>query len=165
MTPNTFKHWLFNLSLDRSKYHLYKQIKDIFNEEPFKFGELSLTRNDNEIEIMIEKGGVRLPINRMGSGLQQILFLISNLVLLRGKMVGIEELEINLSPMAQKQIFEKLKSYLKKENRLISQVIITSHSDYFGGRADVRCYETSHDGEKTIVSDWTDARRVAFFGR
>jgi AAA15 family ATPase/GTPase len=163
MTPNTFKAWLFNLSLDRSKYYMFQQIKDIFNGEPFKFGELSFTRNDNEIEIMVDKDGVRLPINRMGSGLQQILFLVSNLVLLKGKMVGIEELEINLSPTAQMQIFEKIKSYLKKDNKLISQVIITSHSDYFGGRGDVRCYETSHDGEKTIVSNWTNAMRRAFF--
>lgn len=164
LAPNTFKQWLFNISLDRSRYNLFQQIKEIFNGDPFKFGELSFTRSDNEIEIMVDKDGVRLPINRMGSGLQQILFLVSNLVLLNGKMIGIEELEINLSPIAQKHIFEKLKTYLQMDNRLIRQVIITSHSDYFGGREDVRCYETTHDGEKTIVHNWTDARRIAFFG-
>jgi hypothetical protein len=39
-------------------------------------------------------------------------------------MLGIEELEINLSPTAQKIVFEKLKSHIH-DSDLMTQVIIT----------------------------------------
>jgi hypothetical protein len=45
----------------------------------------------------------------------------------------------------------------------VTQVIITSHSDYFQGRQDVRCYEVHHNGQHTIVDKWTEARGRQFF--
>lgn len=154
LSPNSFKQWLFNISVSRDQYENFQKIKTIFNSEPFKYGEISFVRSSTMLEIMVEKDGKRLPINRVGSGLQQVLYLISHIVCSKGKMLGIEELEINLSPIAQKQIFEKIKAYIKQEQNLIDQIIITSHSPYFGHRTDVRCYEVENDGDKTVVNNW-----------
>jgi hypothetical protein len=68
-----------------------------------------------------------------------MLYIIASLVLNKGKMLGIEELEINFSPTAQKLMFEKLKSHVCASPDLVTQVIITSHTDYFDRRGDVRC--------------------------
>lgn len=91
-----------------------------------------------------------------------MLYIIASLVLNRGRMLGIEELEINLSPTAQKIVFEKLKRHIN-ESDLMTQVIITSHSEYFEKRGDVRCYGVEHNGQHTVVEKWTASKGRKFF--
>ena len=163
LTPKTFKQWLFKLDLSRSGHEAFEEIKKMFASKPFSFGDIGFSKEGNEIEVMVKEKNVRLPISRLGSGHQQILYIIANLVLNKKKMMGIEELEINLSPTAQKIVFEKLKYHIYKGSDLISQIIITSHSDYFEGRTDVRRYSVEHNGQETIVKPLTTAARKSFF--
>ena len=165
LSPKTFKKWLFNLALSRTEHAAFEEIKTMFATEPFCIGEIGFSKERDEIEIMVKEPTVRLPIGRLGSGHQQILYIIANLVLNKRKMLGIEELEINLSPTAQKTVFEKLKNHIYSRSDLVSQVIITSHSDYFKGRRDVRCYGVEHNGRYTVVKPWTQAKRLKFFSR
>lgn len=164
LSPKTFKNWLFNLSLSRIGHEAFEEIKDMFATNPFRIGEIGFSKERDEIEIMVKEPKVRLPIGRLGSGHRQILYIIANLILNKRKMLGIEELEINLSPTAQKLVFEKLKDHIRRSD-LVSQVIITSHSDYFKGRGDVRCYGVEHNGTYTVVKSWSQAERGKFFSR
>ncbi|MCX5637372.1 MAG: AAA family ATPase, partial [Planctomycetota bacterium] len=163
LTPKNFKKWLFNLSLSRSGHKAFEEIKTMFASNPFSFGDIGFSVEGEEIEVMVQEKNVRLPISRLGSGHQQILYIISNLVLNKKKMMGIEELEINLSPTAQKRVFEKLKHHIYKGSDLITQIIITSHSNYFEGRNDVCRYSVKHDGDQTIVEPLTRVIRDSFF--
>ncbi len=164
LTPKTFKTWLFNLSLSRSGHQAFDEIGKMFVSNPFAVGEIGFSHERNEIEIMVQQKSFRLPISRLGSGHQQSLYIIANLVLNKNKMLGIEELEINLSPKIQRQLLEKLKKHISDAD-LISQVIITSHSDHFQYRPDVRCYGVQHNGEHTTVTQWSQVQRQDFFGR
>lgn len=164
-SPMTFKNWLFRLDLSRSGHAAFEEIKAMFAKNPFSIGEIGFSKERDEIEIMVQEPKVRLPIGRLGSGHQQFLYIIANLVLNKRKMLGIEELEINLSPTAQKMIFEKLKKHIYSGSDLVSQAIITSHSDYFKGRGDVRCYGVEHNGAHTVVKPWSQANRGKFFSR
>jgi AAA15 family ATPase/GTPase len=163
LTPKTFKQWLFMLDLNRYDHEAFEEIKTMFESKPFSYGEIGFSKEKDDIEIMVKEKNVRLPISRLGSGHQQILYIIANLVLNKKKMMGIEELEINLSPTVQKEVFEKLKHHIYKGSDLVSQIIITSHSDYFGGRTDVRRYSVIHNGSETIVKPMTQAVRKDFF--
>lgn len=163
LTPKDFKKWLFKLYLSRSDYKEFEEIKTMFASTPFSFGDIGFSSEGDEIEVMVKEKNVRLPIGRLGSGNQQILYIIANLVLNKKKMMGIEELEINLSPTAQKIVFEKLKRHIYKGSDLISQIIITSHSDYFEGRTDVRRYSVEHNGQETIVKPLTTVAKKSFF--
>jgi hypothetical protein len=165
LSPKTFKRWLFKLALSRSGHSAFEEIKAMFKDEPFSMGEIGFSREGDETEIMVQEPGARLPIGRLGSGHQQILYIISNLILNKRKMLGIEELEINLSPKAQKILFEKLKNHIYKRSDLVSQILITSHSNYFSGRKDVRCFGVEHDGARTIVKRWREATKAEFFRR
>ncbi|MGD0058901.1 MAG: AAA family ATPase [Verrucomicrobiia bacterium] len=164
LTPKTFKQWLHKLSLDRSTYESFEEIKKMIASKPFEFGDIGFSKEGDEIEIMVKTGNVRLPICRLGSGHQQILYIIGSLVLYKKRMVGIEELEINLSPTAQKNVFEKLKHHIFTSADLINQLIITSHSDTFGNRGDVRVYGVEHNGQETLVHRWTQADNKKHFG-
>jgi AAA ATPase domain len=165
LTPKTFKNYLFNLSLTRTTHKLFEEIKGMFAAKPFECGEISFSKERGEIEIMVQHRKTRLPITRIGSGHQQMLYIIASVVLNRGKMLGIEELEINLSPAAQREVFQKLKEFVHQGSGLVTQLIITSHSDEFEARGDVRCYGVKHDGSKTSVAPWSQSVRRSFFAR
>jgi predicted ATPase len=151
------------LDLSRYDHKAFEEIKTMFASKPFSFGDIGFSKEQEDIEIMVKEKNVRLPISRLGSGHQQILYIIANLVLNKKKMMGIEELEINLSPTSQKMVFEKLKYHIYKGSDLINQIIITSHSDYFEGRTDVRRYSVRLDGNDTIVEPLTKAVRKDLF--
>lgn len=165
LTAKTFKQWLFALSLSRDGHSAFEAIRTIIASEPFSVGEVSFCQEGTEIEIMVKDRDMRLPVTRLGSGHQQLLYIVAHMVFHRKKMLGIEELEINLSPVAQKKLFEKLKSLIYQSSGLINQVIITSHSDYFARRQDVRCYSIEHDGQKTVVNGWSKAAWNKIFSR
>jgi predicted ATP-dependent endonuclease of OLD family len=169
MKPETFKQFLFSLSTHKTKHKDFKRINERFSKEPFRFGELSffLDPSTREIEIMIERSEVRLPLGRMGSGLQQILFLIGSILSKRKKIVGIEEIELNLSPIAQKDVFEMVKAMVFKQPRLLHQVLVTSHSPYFQNRDDVKYYEVTYDqgNSKTEVRAASKHGMRKYFGR
>jgi predicted ATPase len=162
-TSKTFKRWIFGLSLSKADYKTFEEIRGIFAAEPFSIGEISFSQDGDAIDVMVKDAAVRLPIGRLGSGHQQMLYIIANLVLNKGRMLGIEELEINLSPAAQLKMFEMLKQHIYQRSDLVTQVMITSHSDHFRGRRDVRCYGVEHNGRHTTVSNWTEARGRKFF--
>jgi hypothetical protein len=79
LISNTFKNWLFQTSLDRTDEQTFKRIRDQFNSEPFKHGRISIARTgQNEIEIFVEdEANLKLPIERKGSGVQQILMILT----------------------------------------------------------------------------------------
>lgn len=166
LSPSSFKRSLFRLATNRQSYDLFKQINRQFNSHPFSFGDISfaIDPKTEEVEVMIERTGNRLPLNRIGSGLQQILFLIANIVHNSHRMIGFEEIELNLSPEAQKRIFETLKS-LVYEAKLINQALVTSHSPYFRNRQDVGYFEVSYDDSAlaTIVKPATKDAEKEFF--
>jgi len=165
LSSKTFKQWLFKLSLSRAGHPVFEEIKTMFAKDPFKIGEIGFSKEINEIEIMVQEPKVRLPIGRLGSGHQQFLYIIASLILNKGRMLGIEELEVNLSPEAQRKIYAKLKKHIYEGSDLISQLIITSHSDYFKYHGDVRVYGVEHTGEHTKVNSWTKNQRRKFFER
>jgi hypothetical protein len=168
LSPSSFKRSLFGMATNRQSYDLFKQINRQFNSQPFSFGEISfaIDPKTEEVEVMIEKANSRLPLNRIGSGLQQILFLIANIVHNSHRMIGFEEIELNLSPEAQKHIFETLK-LLVYDAKLINQALVTSHSPYFRDRHDVGYFEVSYDEPAlaTIVRRATKAAEKDFFSR
>jgi hypothetical protein len=93
LTPKTFKKWLFHLSLTRAGHNVFEEIKAMFANKPYFCGEIGFSKERGEIEIMVEDKATntRLPISRLGSGHQQILYIIAKLILNKGRMLAIEE--------------------------------------------------------------------------
>lgn len=153
LDPSTFKNWLHNIQMNRGQYQVFKDIETLFKRPPFEFGEIGFAREGNNLEIIVERGGLRLPIGRWGTGVQQILVLLSNVVSNRGKMVGMEEMEINLSERSQNNLLKTLDDLIKSGESNIRQVILSTHS-YEYGRGHILRWFVRHDGTKTIVDPW-----------
>ncbi len=130
-SPNSFKNWLFQNSIDREGEKLFLKICSRFNSKPFEHGRISIARtHDDKIEVFVEdKHGLKLPVGRKGTGVQQILIILSYIEKSNSPFVGIEEIEINLSPQSQHEIFQTLYDLIFTVKKSpINQVFLTTHS-------------------------------------
>ena len=80
ISPVKFKQFLYSLSLNEAQYDVFESINEIFDSEPFSFGNISFSKIDDELEIMVQKDGIRLPIKSLGSGVLQILYIIACII-------------------------------------------------------------------------------------
>jgi predicted ATP-dependent endonuclease of OLD family len=129
---NDFKNFLHSLYLSEQKNILFEKINSVFNSEPFKFGEISFSRQGDLLELMIKEDKIRLPIKHLGSGVLQTLYIIASIIYNRHKIICIEELEQNLSPIRQNLTLRKLQTMLNNNDiGDLQQIILSSHSTVF----------------------------------
>jgi AAA15 family ATPase/GTPase len=165
LSPNTLKNWLFQISHDRDFGKISQQISAQFNGEPFNHGLISMVRSGKEeIEAFVEdKDGLLLPIGRRGSGVQQILIILSYIIQSNAPIVGIEELEINLSPKTQSLIFNDLLQLVKKEDSPVKQIFLTSHSPHIAKRNEAARRGVWMENGETHVKKPSEADIADFF--
>ncbi len=129
---NNIKQSLFTLSLskDAEDIKLYNGINDFCHQ--YLNGHLRFYRSpiNNEINIMIEKNGDVLPIDNYGTGYQQLLMLVSNILNVKAKILGLEEIELNLSYKSQDILMKKIYDLIYDENNTINQILLSSHSPH-----------------------------------
>ena len=163
LTPDNYKNWLYNFSLNAYTYHKYTSLLDFIRS--FKIGKLNDIENldltfsidsENNLELMLNKGVDRLPITSFGTGINQLLYILTKIFMSESRILVIEELELNLSPKTQKELFKVFKVLI--ENRVIDQIFFTSHSPYFNYRNDFSIYEVGINLNK--VSSITKKERV-----
>jgi len=166
LTSLTFKRWLHKLSLSRDDFPVYQRIRDAFNGPPFNFGEIGFSADTGELEIMIlDSNRQRLPIGRLGTGVQQVLMLLAQILQSRSQIIGIEELELNLSYRNQDLVLNKLISLVREADFPLSQLLLTTHSDHLGSRDDVKRYRVALDDTSTEVHRFTRSDRQELFPR
>ena len=148
VSAKNFKSWLLGLSQSRgAEYETFQEIARLFNEKPFEYGVVRPFVEGNSIGLVIKDNSNReLVIERYGTGVQQVLILLADIVCSKAKILGIEEIELNLSPSLQNRLLTMLKDLVgKNANGLMSQLILTSHSKHLGKREDVVLYAVERD--------------------
>lgn len=147
MSSKNFKNWLFDLNIDSDKNEDFVSLIEFlqkfdftdeskksldFNLKSFPFGKatkIGFTKFENEVEIMLENEAGRFPLANYGTGIQQFFYLLVKIFWSKSKIVIIEELELNLSPLYQKELLRFLTGLI--ENDLFHQLLFSSHSPYF----------------------------------
>lgn len=149
LSSESFKNYLYNLSLNIEKYSNYERIIELFNSDPFAFGQIAFAKDNKNLEIMVKNGDVRLPIENLGSGVIQTLFIITSVISNNYKIICIEELEQNLSPHNQLNVLKKLQSLV--DDSVINQLILSSHTPtYADSSLGLIYFIEKADGETTI---------------
>jgi AAA15 family ATPase/GTPase len=158
-TTGNFKNWLYGLSLDADrfdkfsslitfldKFNLTSKVEKVLDKNlvnyPFTKTKMTFSKFKEEIEVMLENPIGRFPLKNFGTGVQQLFYILSRIFDTPSNIILIEELELNLSPEYQELIINNLQKFL--EDKKISQVFFTSHSDYLN-RNDFKVYEVSID--------------------
>ncbi len=166
LTAKNFKNWFHNLSLDPLNHKKYSKFLAFVREQenfgPFftKFNP-SFSRHGQNIEVMISIEGENYPLESYGTGIQQMLFLLAIIFESRARIILIEELELNLSPKAQKNLFQALRQLIS--NGHIDQVIFTTHSSYFKFTTDFCFYEVTLNRARVTRVEKVRAVRRNFF--
>lgn len=165
LSSKTLKNWLFQSSHDQNAEKTIREIARQFNTKPFNYGNISIVRvGKNEIEVFVEgKGGLKLPIGRNGSGVQQILTILSYITQANSPIIGIEELEINLSPNTQRVLITNLLELINSESTAVRQIIFTTHSPHIGKRNEAQRRCVSMENGETKVTRPSEAETTGFF--
>ena len=156
LSSEHFKRWLLTLSESRGeKYGIFEGIVNRIKGAPFEFGIIRPFAEDAEVGLLVtDSDGRELMIERVGTGIQQIVLLISHIVSVKAKVIGIEEVELNLSPRLQYRVLDLLKNMAGEgPDKTINQLFLTSHSHHLSRRADACLYAVERDaasGETTI---------------
>lgn len=165
LSSKTLKNWLFQSSHDQNSEQLVRQIVQQFNSKPFNHGNISMVRvGKDEIEAFIEAtDGLKLPIGRRGSGVQQILMILAYIAKANSPIIGIEELEINLSPHTQKLLVTSLLELINSKSSVVRQIILTTHSPHIGKRNEAQRRGVWMEKGETKVKKPTEAAIIDFF--
>jgi len=102
-------------------------------------------RQSNQADLVLDRGDVRLPVDLLGSGVQQIVALLGQLLMTPATLVGIEEPELNLRYTLQKQLLKALQQITASEYGP-EQIFLTSHSPAFEAEEHFFGMEMSDDG-------------------
>ncbi len=135
VTDQNIKRALFYayLSPNLQQKRRLEAIKRILANEPFNLGELdvALDPEGDQIDIgFVQKNG-RLPLENMGSGVQQLLLVLGQIFLNNHQIIAIEEPEMNLSPQYQQYLLVALRELMQDPDVTLNQLFISTHSPYF----------------------------------
>ncbi len=112
--------------------------------------------------------GIRYPLSNYGSGIQQLLYILVKIFSTNSKIILIEELELNLSPLYQLELIKFLSDEINKTtNNKINQFFFTTHSKYFYDKTNlVTLYEVIIDNEgHSSINKATKNRTNNYFNR
>ncbi len=98
-----------------------------------------ITRNGQK-EIIFNKGGKEIEIDKLSTGEKQIVFrgafLLKNMNKLKGAVIMIDEPELSMHPKWQKKILKYYQDLFSNEQgRLMAQLMVASHSEAVIGAA------------------------------
>jgi predicted ATP-dependent endonuclease of OLD family len=152
MHMQQFKDWFRTLIESRGEdYRTFQKIQGWFKEKPFAYGTIRPISSQEKTELIIEDmSGRELLLERLGTGVQQILILLSQIAARvsgsKTKIFGIEELELNLSPNMQRETLNMLAQMgSTPDTSGFSQIFLTSHSPYLCNRDYAELYAVSID--------------------
>ncbi|GEM_PF-6135841 len=165
-----FKGRLFSL---KHSQHQDQQIVFRKIEETFKrlgeWGEIDFARgglDNTDLEIMTYgESETWLPVGMRGTGAEQLLLLISEVLMRGSKIIGLEELESNLDEESQMKLFELLEDLVELSGGPVGQIIATAHSRFYG--AELLDYEkrwvTIDTSGRTGIKAWSKQAKDSLF--
>jgi predicted ATPase len=160
LNPKTFKNHVFDLYLSHLREEDFLELNRFLksfainssdavfqnNEKssPFNNFKFEFVRYGSEIEVMLSNDFGRLPISSFGTGVQQVIYILTKIFLSSKKIVLIEEIELNLSPKYQTELVSFLKEKIISSG-IITQAFFTTHSPIMCFKTDFRTLQARID--------------------
>lgn len=132
----------------------YSVLRPLFAESPLALGTLQpVASPGGPYDLQMETMTRSIPLEHMGSGIQQLVLLSGLIALSRAAIIAIEEPEMNLSWSTQKKLRLILQQMVERQDAFPYQIFISSHSPLF------EFYENFYRVE--MVDGHTQVTRVA----
>lgn len=122
-----------SVSDDPEERKAFRQVlRPLFADPPLSLGALQpVARPGAPFDLQLETAERSIPIDQLGSGVQQLALLGGMIALSRCWIVAIEEPEINLSWPTQKKLKSILSNMVANQEVAPAQLFISSHSPLF----------------------------------
>ncbi len=122
-----------SVSDDPEERKAFRQVlRPLFADPPLSLGTLQpVARPGAPFDLQLETAERSIPIDQLGSGVQQLALLGGMIALSRCWIVAIEEPEINLSWPTQKKLKSILSNMVANQEIVPAQLFISSHSPLF----------------------------------
>lgn len=159
LSAKNFKNKMFSLSLTFIKENDYRALNNflrsflinsadaVFNNNekssPFKNFQFEFIRVGKEIEVILANDFGKFPLSSFGTGIQQIIFILTKIFLDNKKIILIEEIELNLSPKYQIELISFI--YNKLIQKKTHQLFYTTHSPLLCYRSQFRTLQSRID--------------------
>ena len=181
VSNRNYKNWLYRQFLDPEKYDELEGLLRFVNDfevptmnnpvlkcsvenSPLIEMNIGYAMNDGEIELMLKsKMGKGLPKSSYGTGIQQLIFILSLIYSSQARIVLAEELELNLSPRYQHELLRNIRRLM--DSSIIDQLFFTTHSNMFTFRSDFSIYEITIEGAGESKSAKLSKPSSGFFRR
>lgn len=137
-TGNNLKRMLFlyKNSPDIEIQERFEQLRAALRDPDLGIGTVNVSVQPNQkLNVRTRHEGLELDIEERGSGVQQLLTLLALALCHRGRILAIEEPEMNLSELNQRRLWKKLREFVGPQGPL-NQVFVTSHSRIFEEEAE-----------------------------
>jgi hypothetical protein len=110
----------------------YNVLRPLFAESPLTLGTLQpVASPGGPYDLQMETTTRSIPLEQMGSGIQQLVLLSGLIALSRAAVIAIEEPEMNLSWSTQKKLRLILQQMVERQDAPPFQIFISSHSPLF----------------------------------
>ena len=134
-TGTNLKERLFWASVSQDpeeRKAFYNVLRPLFAESPLALGTLQpVAAPGGPYNLQIETPTRSVPLEQMGSGIQQLVLLSGLITLSRAAVIAIEEPEMNLSWPTQKKLRLILQRMVEQRDAPPYQIFISSHSPLF----------------------------------
>ncbi len=137
--------FLYKNSPDLEVQERFEQLRAAVRDPELGIGIVNVSvQPDQKINVRTRQNGLELDLEERGTGIQQLLTLLALALCHRGRILAVEEPEMNLSEPNQRLLWKKLREFTG-ETGPMDQVFVTSHSRVF-----------EEEAERLVV--WRDAQ-------
>lgn len=129
----------------------FEVLRKLLEESPLPIGQLNVALGDQDVlRVRTRQNGAELDIDSRSSGIQQYAMLLALALCHQGRILAIEEPELNLSRTNQRHLWKALRSVVTDRGTL-DQIFVTSHSGIFEDEAE-RFIAARENGAPTTLS-------------
>ncbi|REG20513.1 AAA domain-containing protein [Archangium gephyra] len=154
--------FLYKNSPDLEVQERFEQLRAAVRDPALGIGIVNVSVQPNQkINVRTRQNGVELDLEERGTGIQQLLTLLALTLCHRGRILAVEEPEMNLSEPNQRLLWKKLREFTG-ETGPMDQVFVTSHSRVFEEEAErLVVSRDPQDGTQARWADPVPARQQA----
>ncbi|WP_395857400.1 AAA family ATPase [Cystobacter fuscus] len=128
--------FLYKNSPELEVQERFEQLRTAVRDPALGIGIVNVSvQPDQTINVRTRQDGLELDLEERGSGVQQMLTMLALALCHRGRLLAIEEPEMNLSEPNQRLLWKKLREFAGGEGPL-DQIFVTSHSRVFEEEAE-----------------------------